>query len=492
MHSPPPSQLYPVLIPVVISGGLGSRLWPVSREGQPKPFMKILDEQTLLEKTYRRAAMLSHVPKINGKPFVITVTNHDHYFISKDELEKAQLSGVFLLEPEGRNTAPAITMAAHYIKKYYGDNVSMLVLPADHLIQNNFQFKLTIEDALRLNYETQPYLVAFGVNPEKPDIGFGYIKKGESLTMGYKASHFYEKPDLKTAEEYLASNDFYWNSGIYLFKVDHFLDEMAENSPEVLDKTLISWKSCLTKSLQDKTKIEIPKSTFKDCPNISIDYALMEKSKHIAVIPISFDWNDIGSWLSFSELFQGNHENNKLIGDGLFIKSKNTFIQSHNRYIAAVGVKNLIIIDTSDALLVIDKKHTQDVKLVTSKLKLNHLEILHSHQTVNRPWGKFTTLQSGLLFKIKCIEVDPLKSLSLQSHKHRSEHWIVIEGEAEITNQDKIYRIKTNESTFIAEGSKHRLTNPSDNSKLLIIEVQSGSYLGEDDIQRYEDHFDRI
>ena len=480
------------LIPVVISGGMGSRLWPLSREGQPKPFIKITDDQTLLEKTYRRVSMLKDVPRINGKPFVITVTNNDHYFISKDELDKAELSGVFLLEPEGRNTAPAITMAAHYIKKHYGGEASMLVLPADHLIEDNLQFKLSIEDAIRLNHETPPYLVSFGVTPKSADIGFGYIEKGDSLTIGFKALHFKEKPDLKKAKKYLASNSFYWNSGIYIFKVDHLLDELAEYSPEVLDKTLISWKFCQETLKQYASKIEIPVKHFKDCPNISIDYALMEKSKRIAVIPISFDWNDIGSWLNFSELFQGNRENNKLIGDGLFIKSKNTFIQSHSRYVAAVGVQDLIIIDTSDALLVIDKKHTQDVKLVTSNLKLSHLEILHSHQTVNRPWGKFTTLQSGPLFKIKCIEVDPLKSLSLQSHKHRSEHWIVIEGEAEITNQDKNYRIKTNESTFIAQGSKHRLTNPSENSKLLIIEVQSGSYLGEDDIERYEDNFDRI
>ena len=480
-----------VLIPVVLSGGAGSRLWPLSREGHPKPFIQLFDGETLLEKTYRRISRLQNIPKINGKPFVLTVTNREYYFISKDELDKTNASSVFLLEPESKNTAPAISMAALWIKKNYGDNASMLVVPADHLIQNESEFLESVKDALELNNQELPYLVTFGIKPESADTGFGYIESGKALSKGFEVSHFHEKPDLKTAQNFITSNHFYWNSGIFCFNVKQFFDEMKIHAPEVLAHVERSWQECFKEDLVDNSIINIPEVTFKNCPNISIDFALMEKSKKIAIIPANLHWSDIGSWLSFSQLFQSDQEGNSVVGNGLIVNSRDTFIQANDRVVAAVGVDNLIIIDTPDALLVIDKLHTQDVKLVTSKLKKNQKEILHSHQTIKRPWGSFTTLQSGHSYKIKCIEVKPLKSLSLQSHKFRSEHWVVIEGEAEVTNQEKIFRIKTNESTFIAQGAKHRLHNPLPNTILKIIEVQSGSYLGEDDIERFEDQFGR-
>jgi mannose-1-phosphate guanylyltransferase len=484
--------MIPVLIPVVISGGVGSRLWPLSREGQPKPFIKLFDGETLLEKTYRRISKLAHVPLVNGKPFTLTVTNCDFYFMSKDELDKAGLSGIFLLEPKGRNTAPAISIAAHWIHAHYGNEASMLILPADHLIQDIPQFVLSVNEAIQLNENTSPYLVTFGMIPKSPDTGFGYIETGEPLSKGFKAAHFYEKPDLETAKNYLASKRFYWNSGMFCFKVGHFLSEMKIHSPEVMKTSEAVWESCITNKTENDKKIEMPESLFKACPDISIDYALMEKSDQIAVIPADMDWSDIGSWLSLSRLIKPDDKGNGAVGEALLVHSQNTFIQSTSRFVAAVGVKDLIIIDTSDALLVINKSNSQDVKIVTEKLKKDQQEILKLHQTIKRPWGTFTTLQNGPSFKIKRIEVDPLKSLSLQSHKHRSEHWVVIEGEAEVFNQDRLYRIKTNESTFIPEKAKHRLTNPSKDTKLIIIEVQSGTYVGEDDIERFEDQFGRI
>ena len=485
------NNLGPLLIPVILSGGSGSRLWPLSREGHPKPFIELADGETLLEKTYRRASLLENIPNENGKPLVITITNREYFFISKDELEKTEINSIFLLEPEGRNTAPAICLAALWIKKHYGENTSMLVMPADHIIENEREFILNVDQALELNNHKTPYLVTFGIKPSTADTGFGYIESGKSLADGFEVANFFEKPDHKTATNFINSERFYWNSGIFCFNVSQFLSEIAIHSPEVLKYSEASWDICSKNLSNSYSKIEIPRATFIKCPSISIDFALMEKSKKVAVIPANFQWSDVGSWLSFSQLIKADSDGNSNIGECLIINSKNTFIQGGHRVIAAVGVNNLIVVDTPDALLIIDKSKTQDVRLVTSKLKKQKEEVLHSHQTIKRPWGSFTTLQNGPSFKIKCIEVKPLKSLSLQSHKHRSEHWVVIEGEAEVINQNKIYRVKTNESTFISQGSKHRLTNPLPHTTLKVIEVQSGLYLGEDDIERFDDQFGR-
>ena len=481
----------PLLVPVILCGGSGSRLWPLSREGHPKPFIELFDGETLLEKTYRRASLLKNIPIVNEKPLILTVTNQEYYFICKDELEKTNLNSIFILEPEGRNTAPATCLAAMWIKEHLGENISMLIMPADHTIQDQKEFVTKVDHALELTNHEPPYLVTFGIKPQSADTGFGYIESGKALGKGFEVANFYEKPDLETAEDFVRSKQFFWNSGIFCFNVTQFLREISIFSPEVLKYTKASWDAHSRNRSEDLSKIEIPLETFKDCPDISIDYALMEKSKKVAVIQADFNWNDVGSWLSFSKLIKADLDGNSSTGECLLINSKNTFIQGGHRIVAAVGVNNLIIVDTPDALLIIDKSDTQDVKLVTSKLKKNQQDILHSHRTIKRPWGSFTTLQSGPSFKIKRIEVSPLKSLSLQSHKHRSEHWVVIEGEAEVINEDKIYRINTNESTFISQGSKHRLTNPLPDKILKIIEVQSGSYLGEDDIERFEDQFGR-
>ena len=371
----------PILIPVVISGGVGSRLWPVSREGQPKPFIKLFDGETLLEKTYRRISKLAYVPKVGGKPFTLTVTNRDYYFMSKDELDKAGLSGVFLLEPEGRNTAPAISMAAHWIKAHYGNEASMLILPADHLIQDTPQFVLSVNDAMKLNESASPYLTTFGMIPKSPDTGFGYIETGEPLLKGFKAAHFYEKPDLETAKNYLASKRFYWNSGMFCFKVGQFLGEMEIHSPHVMKTSEAVWASCIKDKTENDEKIEMPELLFKACPDISIDYALMEKSDQVAVIPANLGWSDIGSWLSYRDLVEPDQDGNRIMGEGLFIKSSHTFIKSNNRIVAAIGVKDLIIIDTDDALLIVDQSQTQDVKLLVNKLK--ELRLTNKIKTLN-------------------------------------------------------------------------------------------------------------
>ncbi len=480
-----------VLIPVVLSGGAGSRLWPLSREGHPKPFIKLFDGETLLEKTYRRVSTLKNIPKLNGKPLVLTVTNKEYYFISKDELEKTNIESIFLLEPEGRNTAPAITIAAFWIKEHYGANASMLILPADHIIQDQREFNLKVGHAVDLNNHQPPYLVTFGIKPHSPDTNLGYIKSGKSVSKGFKVLRFYEKPGFENAEKFCMSEKFFWNSGIFCFKVAQFLEEMTIYSPQIIKNIQNSWLTCLKKNTDDKLKIDIPPLPFKKCPNISIDYALMEKSKKIAIIASDFKWNDVGSWLSFSGLIKPDKNGNRSVGKNIIINSKNSFIQGNSRVIASVGINNLIIVDTPDALLVIDKSQIHDIKLVTSKLKKTQQEVLHSHKTIQRPWGSFTIIETGLSFKIKRIEVNPMKSLSLQSHKYRSEHWVVIEGEAEVINADKTFRIKKNQSTFIPQGSKHRLKNPLSNIILKIIEVQTGSYLGEDDIKRFKDEFGR-
>jgi len=373
--------MIPTLIPVVLSGGVGSRLWPLSREGQPKPFIKLFDGETLLEKTYRRISKLAYIPKVDGKPFTLTVTNREYYFMSKDELDKAGLSGVFLMEPEGRNTAPAISMAAYWIKAHYGHEASMLILPADHLIQDISQFVLSVNDAIKLNENTPPYLAAFGIIPKSPDTGFGYIETGEPLIKGFKAAHFYEKPDLETAKNYLASKRFYWNSGMFCFKVGQFLSEMKIHAPQVIQTTAAVWDLCVKDKTENDEKIEISESLFKACPDISIDYALMEKSDQVAVIPADLGWNDIGSWLSYRDLVEPDQDGNRIMGEGLFIKSTHTFIKSSNRIVAAIGVKDLIIIDTDDALLIVDQSCTQDVKLLVNKLK--EMRITHKTKQLN-------------------------------------------------------------------------------------------------------------
>ncbi|BDW10193.1 phosphomannose isomerase/mannose-1-phosphate guanylyl transferase [Polynucleobacter sp. SHI8] len=480
-----------ILIPVILSGGAGSRLWPVSREGHPKPFMKLADGQTLLEKTYRRAASIPNVYTENGKAKLLTVTNRDYYFMSRDELEKANATGTFLLEPFGRNTAPAIALAAHKIQAKFGPEALMLVLAADHLILDDVAFGKAVHQATELASAPHHLLVTFGILPTGPETRFGYVESAEKIANGLRVKAFIEKPDSKTAGTYLDAGNYFWNSGMFCFSAGQFLKQLVLCAPEVAKPTQVCWDAMSIDGIKEMTMIEIPEVLFKEVPDISVDYAVMEKSSEVAVVPGDFGWSDIGSWGAIRDLFHPNEDNNRASGDAIFVKSANTFVQSEDRIVATVGVQNLMIIDTKDALLVANTEHTQEVKTVVNILKQRNHDSYKLHSTVSRPWGTYTVLEDHPGFKIKRIEVRPGGKLSLQMHYHRSEHWIVVKGEAHIVNGETNITLLANQSTYIPAGHKHRLENRVEED-LVMIEVQFGSYLGEDDIVRFEDTYGRV
>ena len=477
-----------ILVPVIMSGGAGTRLWPVSREGHPKPFMKLADGETLIEKTYKRAAKLPGVAKENGKAKLLTVTNRDYYFMSKDELHKAGATGSFLLEPYGRNTAPAIAMAAHRVQDKFGVDALMLVLSADHLIEDEVAFAEAVHKAVQL--AAMDILVTFGIVPRAPETGFGYIKAGGELKGGYQVEAFVEKPDASTAQKYLDSGDYFWNSGMFCFSAGQFLNQLSMYAPEVGEACAKCWNELKNASSVEQTMLEISESLFQQVPDISVDYAVMERSNRVAVVPSDIGWSDIGSWNAIRDLVKPDSQNNRAYGDAIFVNSKDTFVQSEDRLVAAVGLDNVMIIDTSDALLVAATDCSQDVKQVVSLLKKTNHDAFKLHKTVSRPWGTYTVLEEGSGFKMKRIEVKSGGCLSLQMHKHRSEHWIVVEGEAVVVNGDNELIVKNNESTYIPAGQKHRLENRTSNN-LVLIEVQCGAYLGEDDIVRFDDRYGR-
>jgi len=466
-----------MLISVVLSGGAGTRLWPVSREGYPKPFMKLTDGESLLLKTYRRAAGVS-------ASHILTVTNRDYYFMSKDEMALAHLdtSAQFLLEPVSRNTAPAVAMAAHAVAERYGSDALMLVLPADHLVQDQEAFAVAVSRAQAL--AEQGKLVAFGIIPTGAETGFGYIETGADIGEGKQAVHFVEKPSLAKAREYVDSGRFVWNSGMFCFKAGVILNELAQHASDVDVAARACWNDVCGAVELDSLMIEIPAKTFADVPDISIDYAVMERSSNVAVVPADFGWSDIGSWLAVRDLTAADEDENRATCDAVFVNSSNVYVQGKDRLIAAVGVQDLLVIDTPDAVLVAHPDRAQEVKQVVNRLKTQGHEAYRLHRTVTRPWGTYTVLEEGPRFKIKRIEVKPGASLSLQMHHHRSEHWVVVSGMARVVNGDRELFVGANESTYIPAGHKHRLENPGV-LDLVMIEVQSGDYLGEDDIVRF-------
>jgi mannose-1-phosphate guanylyltransferase len=479
-----------LLVPVILSGGAGTRLWPLSRETAPKPFMPMPDGETLLAKTAARALALP------GARTLLTITNRDLYFHTKDVYtalgERAPAAPAFLLEPFGRNTAPAVAMAALYTQAVHGGDAVMIVLPADHLIRDQAAFAAAVDAALPLARAGR--LVTFGISPTHPETGFGYIECASALAASASvAARFVEKPPLATAREYLASGNYVWNSGMFLFTARAILDALARHAPDVLDAVRPSWQPLAARAPGD-AMLEIDAASFAAVPDISLDYAVMEKAAaagEVAVVRGVFDWSDVGTWQAVSELIAADADGNRGSGERVAIATTGTYVHSDDRVVATIGVENLVIVDTPDALLVAHRDHLQRVKDVVGELKARGHESYKLHKTVARPWGAYTVLQEGPRFKIKRIEVKPGAALSLQLHHHRSEHWVVVSGAARCTRDDDVYVIGANESTFIPSNTRHRLENPG-REPLVIIEVQCGDYVGEDDIVRFDDAYGRV
>ncbi|MBU6485864.1 MAG: mannose-1-phosphate guanylyltransferase/mannose-6-phosphate isomerase [Betaproteobacteria bacterium] len=482
------------LIPLILSGGAGTRLWPLSREAAPKPFMLLPDGETLLAKTAVRALAVPDVAAL------LTVTNRDYYFRTKDTYAGVQASSdlpaTYLLEPFGRNTAPAIALAALCAKARGLGHGVLLVMPSDHLIRDQQAFAAAVERAKAL--AAGGSLVTFGITPTHPETGFGYIECGEpmaaaegALPAAFRARRFVEKPPQERAREYLAVGHYVWNSGMFAFTADAILDALSRHAPGVLAAARPVAQAL--PQLADGSMLEIDAALFAAVPDISIDYAVMERAAEageVIVVRGAFDWSDVGSWQAIAALTAADEDGNRGQGERVAIATRGTYVHAPDRVVATVGVENLVIVDTPDAVLVAHRDHLQKVKEVVGELKARGHESYRLHRTVSRPWGTYTTLEEAPGFKIKRIEVRPGAALSLQLHHRRSEHWVVVRGVARVTNGEQEFDVHPNESTYIPVETRHRLENRG-SEPLAIIEVQCGDYLGEDDIVRFDDRYGR-
>ncbi len=469
------------ILPVILAGGVGSRLWPLSRATHPKPFIKLDDGQSLIQKTYLRACDIENVKEI------ITVTNRELFFYTKDEyadIASSNLHQSFLLEPFGRNSTAAIATAAHYAKQKYQDDCLLLILPADHLIDNQASFIQAVMQACDLASEDK--LVTFGIKPDAPKTSFGYIEAD-----GVSVKRFVEKPDAETAQTYLDSGNFFWNSGMFCMSARVILTEMQSLCPDIASNALKSLENAENSTGAGWSQAELNAEYFEKIEDISIDYSIFEKSENVVMVPCDIGWSDIGSWNEFGALHPQDAAGNHICGEVMLDDVTNCIVHSESRLVAGLGLDNLIIADTVDALLIAHKDSAQDVRKIVGKLKANGNSRYQLFPTVHRPWGTYTVLLEGEGFKLKRIEVKPGGRLSLQSHKHRNEHWVIVSGIAKITNGDKILELNYNQSTYIPVGNKHRLENTTE-EMLTLIEVQCGNYLGEDDIIRYEDTYGRV
>ena len=470
---------------MILAGGVGSRLWPLSREAHPKPFIRLNDGLSLIQKTLLRAAAIDHVPE------VITVTNRELFFYTKDDYE-AVVSGeifhTFLLEPFGRNSSAAIGLAAHHVKEKYGDNSILLILPADHLIDNQSAFSEAVQQAIIL--AEQGRLVTFGIKPNAPKTGYGYIETENNEEKSNKVKRFVEKPDLELAKQYLAAGNYFWNSGMFCMAAGTILEEMDQLCTDIATQTRVCLQTTNCYENDNWLQLEIKSSAFEPVRDISIDYAVFEKSDKVAVVPCDIGWSDIGSWIEFGELHAKDQANNHVYGEAVLEDVQNSIVHAGQRLVTGLGLEDLIIADTQDALLVAHRDRAQDVRKIVKTLQAKQHPSYKYFPTVHRPWGSYTVLQEDPSFKLKRIEVKTGAALSLQSHKYRSEHWVVVSGTARITNGDQIFDLESNQSTYIPVGNKHRLENKG-KEVLVVIEVQCGSYLGEDDIVRYEDAYGR-
>ncbi len=458
---------------VIMAGGSGSRLWPLSRSSLPKQFLSMTEDSTLFQSTIERIAELN----IHS---ITTICNEDHRFFVAEQLSQINKNSSIILEPEGRNTAPAIALSAFNMK----DDSLMLVMPSDHVIKNPSIFNSKIMDAIGLAESGK--LVTFGIVPSNPNTGYGYIEKGKPLGNGFLVSAFKEKPSKDNADKYIESGDYLWNSGIFLFKKSVYLKELEKHSPKIFN----ACKKVYENQKVDHDYIWLERDLFKSCPSDSIDYAVMENTLDAAVIPLDVGWNDLGSWSSIWENSEKDHNNNHLKGDVLAHNSKDSYVSSENQLISVIGVDNIIVVATKDAVLVCNKNKSQDVKEITEMLKNNSRAEYDLHRQVHRPWGSFDSLESEEGYQVKNITVKPGAKLSVQSHEHRAEHWVVVSGQASVTIDNKTFILNQYESTYIPLGSIHALENLG-SEVLKIIEVQCGKYLGEDDIVRYDDIYGR-
>lgn len=468
--------------PIILSGGSGTRLWPLSRKCFPKQFLSFFNKNTLFQNTLLRVAY----DKLFHKPVV--VCNNEHRFMAANDLARININpDSIILEPISRNTTPAITAAAlNIIQNRDLDDDLMLVMPSDHLIANNEQFLKNIQQAIPA--AQNGYLVTFGIIPNSPETGYGYIKKDQQLDWQniYKVEQFVEKPDLKSAQNYIESGQYFWNSGIFLFKANKFIAELNKFEPDIIHFC----KKSYNQAIFDLDFTRLDAENFASCQNISVDYALMEKSSQVVICPIDVGWSDIGSWTSISDHSPKDENNNNLQGDVSVIDTSNCYISSKNTLVATIGIENLIIIALKDVILVANKNSAQDVKKLYNKLLEEKREECQNHVKAFRPWGSYEQIDIGDRFKVKRINVKPGAALSLQTHKYRAEHWVVVKGEAFVTNNDQQFILNEDQSTYIPVGVKHRLENRG-KSDLEIIEVQTGKYLGEDDIVRFSDIYGR-
>jgi mannose-1-phosphate guanylyltransferase/mannose-6-phosphate isomerase len=465
------------MIPVILSGGSGTRLWPLSRGHYPKQFLPLVAENSMLQETMLR---LHGVPRLDPP---ITVCNEDHRFMVAEQLREIGIKpAAIILEPVGKNTAPAVAMAA--LSASSVDDV-LLVLPADHVIADIPAFHAAVEQARTL--AEQGFLVTFGIVPGHPETGYGYIKRGNAqFGPAYAVAAFVEKPDLETAERYLASGDYLWNSGMFAFKAGVFLQELEKFNPDML----AACKAAVAGAKPDLDFVRIDKSLFMACPADSIDYAVMEKTDKVVVIPLDAGWNDVGSWSALWDVIDKDDNGNALSGDVLTVDTKNSFLHSGHRLIAAIGISDLVIVETADAVMVAPKDRVQEVKQIVDKLKASKRPEAEVHRKAYRPWGHYYSVDEGERHQTKRIVVKPGARLSVQKHHHRAEHWVVVKGTALVSKGDEQILVTENESVYIPLGVVHSLHNPGV-IPLEMIEVQSGSYLGEDDIVRFGDLYGR-
>lgn len=472
----------PLPVPVILSGGVGTRLWPLSRHLLPKQYHPLVGDRPMLVETVARLTGVADLDQLT------VVCHHEHRFLVAQQLHQHGFtSRAILLEPEGRNTAPAVAVAALHLKERLGPHTVLLILPADHFIQDLPAFQRAIHTGMGLAQQGE--LVTFGIPPTAPETGFGYIQRGEALvsdTPAWRVLRFVEKPPRPHAEQMLLSGDFLWNSGIFMFQAQRILDELARHAPDLLQ----SIRNAVQFMQHDLDFLRLHPDSFAAAPAISLDYAVMEKAQQVAMVPLQAGWSDLGSWHALWEALPKDENQTACHGDVLAMDCHNALIFSSSRMVGAIGLDNMVVVETPDAVLVLPKHRSQEVKLLVDRLRLDKREEAQSHLTVYRPWGHFECVDRADQFQVKRITVHPHAILSMQRHRQRAEHWIVVRGRAKVTCDNHVFFLQQNQSTYIPVGSIHRLENPDDHP-LEIIEVQSGDYLGEDDIERFEDLYGR-